>query len=114
MRNPFVFCLATTALLAATATSANAQPVAGLTKSASLMVETTQAGLIEVGWKAKRKRTGMRHRTSRRPHGNSRRGFRGDGSRAAILPTIPGIASTLIHRRKCLDALFPGSDPACN
>jgi len=113
MNRSLIFSLVAAAMLTATAGAAQAQPVASLAKATVTHAATSGAGVVAVGWKSKRRAT-VRHRSARRAHRNSRRGFRGHGSRAAILPTIPGIASTLIQRRKCLDALFPASDPACN
>jgi hypothetical protein len=114
MTRSLIFSLVAAAMLTATTGAAQAQPVASLAKASVSHAAVPTAGLVEVGWKSKR-RAGVRHRSVRRAHRNSRRGFRGNGRRAAMTPyVLPGVASMLIQRRKCLDALFPASDPACN
>lgn len=114
LTRPLVFSLIAAAMLAVSAGTAHAQPIASLAKATVIQTAVPAAGLVQVGWKSKR-RAGVRHRSDRRAHRNSRRGFRSHGRRAAMMPYIPpGVASMLIQRRKCLDALFPASDPACN
>ena len=114
MNHSLIFSLVAAAMLTATAGAAQAQPVASLAKATVIHAATSGAGVVAVGWKSKRRAT-VRHRSARRADRNNRRGFRGNGRRAAMTPyVLPRVASMLIQRRKCLDALFPASDPACN
>lgn len=106
--------LAAVVMLTMGGSAAQAQPVASLAKAGIGHMEGTTAAVVQVGWRAKR-HNALRSRGMRRVHRGQRRyGFRDQRRAAAMTPYVqPGVASMLIKRRKCLDALFPATDPAC-
>ena len=113
MKRPLFLSLVAVTMLTAAAGAAHAQPVASMAKAGVVHAEPASAGVVKVGWKVKR-RTNARHRNARRAHRNNGLGLRGGRRSTAFTPIIPaGVIEFVIRERKCLDALFPKTDPAC-
>ena len=112
MKRTFLSGLALAALLAAFLGAASAHPITPPVKASLAHADGAEA--VKVGWRVKRRHAKrFRYDTRRhRAHGYGR--FRGGRRASRLGPYVhPGVASMLIQRRKCLDALFPARDPAC-
>jgi hypothetical protein len=114
MKRTLFSCLLAATMLTVAGATAQAQPVASLAKAGLTQAEGANAGVVKVGWRSNRRNV-RRHRGAHRVHRGQRRyGMRGQRRAAAMMPYVPpGVVSMLIKRRKCLDALFPATDPAC-
>ncbi|MBB4302954.1 hypothetical protein GGD81_001992 [Rhodobium orientis] len=111
MKRAFLSGLALAALLATFHGPANAHPITP--PATAYLAHADTAEVVKVGWRAKRRHT-KRFRYNRRNRGHGYGRFRGGRRASRLGPYVhPGVASMLIRRRQCLDALFPASDPAC-
>jgi hypothetical protein len=113
MKRTLFSCLLAATMLTVAGATTQAQPVASLAKAGLTQAEGANAGVVKVGWRSNRRNV-RRHRGAHRVHRGQRRyGMRGQQRSSAILPTLPAIGGMLVRRQKCLDALFPATDPAC-
>ncbi|MCW2306130.1 hypothetical protein [Rhodobium gokarnense] len=111
MRRTFLCGLALAALLTAFQGAASAHSI--IPPGKAYLAHGEDAEVIKVGWRAKR-RHAKRFRYDRRHRHHDYGRFRGGRRSSRLGPYVhPGVASMLIRRRQCLDALFPASDPAC-